>query len=73
MADFGRDNGFKITMYITRDDGPEHGLCADQPSQIPSILESKAIALRLVAESQQAAFLADFCPVPSVPFLAIIK
>ncbi|PGH26711.1 hypothetical protein AJ80_01657 [Polytolypa hystricis UAMH7299] len=66
----------KSVICFIRDDGEESSAweneyLADQA--ISQLVTSKAVPLRLDAGSQEASFLAPFCPIDKVPTLVVIK
>ncbi|KAE9980190.1 hypothetical protein EG328_000423 [Venturia inaequalis] len=65
----------KSVACFVRDDGPESIKWENewlQEGQVAQVLTTKAVVLRLQAGSQEAGFLAAFCPVNVVPILVVI-
>ncbi|KAI2032245.1 hypothetical protein LOZ12_002221 [Ophidiomyces ophidiicola] len=66
----------KQVICFVRDDGEESAKWENEylaDKEISLLVSSTSIALRLSAGSQEAGFLASFCPVNKVPTLVIIK
>ena len=57
--------------------GPNHCLKTkakpDHSNQVKQLLELQAVVFRLKQGTEEAGFLAAFCPIPSTPQLLVIK
>jgi hypothetical protein len=42
-------------------------------SKVSQLLTAKAVVLRIQAASQEAGFLAAFCPIDKIPILVVIQ
>ncbi|EFW18498.1 hypothetical protein D8B26_005269 [Coccidioides posadasii str. Silveira] len=66
----------KQVVCFVRDEGEESTRWEDEylaDEEITQLLTSNSVALRLTAGSQEAGFLASFCPINKIPTLVAIK